>query len=186
MTHQVLVSTKGTLVGLQWRIWLSDLEPHSRPEGAGPAMTRMILAFACCIAVAARATEQKVIWARTDGRPVVQTLLEIDQADCRDEVQKENTPPATITRSDFCKGNQRSMINLPAAWRNAAIWRRNNQHPLGRFWPEAAAAFATFDVRFQGLGCRDADITRCRSLTQLGRGVAATTLMISRGFGSSQ
>ena len=53
-------------------------------------MTRIILAFACCIAVAACATEQKVVWARTDGRPVVQPLLEIDQADCRDEVQKEN------------------------------------------------------------------------------------------------
>ncbi len=86
----VPASTKGTLVGLQWRIWLSDLEPHSRPEGAGPAMTRIILAFACCITVAACATEQKVVWTRTNGRPVVQTLLEIDQADCRDEVQKEN------------------------------------------------------------------------------------------------
>jgi hypothetical protein len=86
----VPASTKGMLVGLQLRIWLSDPEPHSRLEGAGPAIIRIILAFACCIAVAACATEQKVVWARTDGRPVVQTLLEIDQADCRDEVQKEN------------------------------------------------------------------------------------------------
>jgi len=58
-------------------------------------MTRIIPAFVCCIVVAACAieqtsTEHKVVWARTDGRPVVQTLLEIDQADCRDEVQKEN------------------------------------------------------------------------------------------------
>ncbi len=87
----VPASTKGRLVGLQLCIWLSDPEPHSRPEGAGPAMTRIILPFACCIAIAACATEQKVVWARTDGRPVVQTLLEIDQADCRDEVQKENS-----------------------------------------------------------------------------------------------
>jgi len=65
-------------------------EPHSRPEGAVLAMTRIILAFACCIALAACATEQKVVWARTDGRPMVQALLDIDQADCRDEVQKEN------------------------------------------------------------------------------------------------
>jgi hypothetical protein len=51
-------------------------------------MTRAVLAFACCIAIAACATEPKVAWTRTDGRPVVQTLLEIDQTDCRDEMQK--------------------------------------------------------------------------------------------------
>jgi hypothetical protein len=53
-------------------------------------MSRTILVFACCIAIAACATEQKVVWTRTDGRPVVQTLLEIDQTDCRDEMQKAN------------------------------------------------------------------------------------------------
>jgi hypothetical protein len=83
------------LVGLQLRIWLSNTEPRSRLVDAGAARTPIILAFACCIAVAACATEQttkeqKVVWARPDGRPMAQTLLEIDQADCRDEVQKEN------------------------------------------------------------------------------------------------
>jgi hypothetical protein len=52
-------------------------------------MIRAILILACCTAVAACATEQKVIWTRADGRPVVQALLEIDQTDCRDEGQKK-------------------------------------------------------------------------------------------------
>src|SRR3984957_11957677 len=52
-------------------------------------MIRAILILACCTAVAACATEQKVVWTRTDGRPVVQALLEIDQTDCRDEGQKK-------------------------------------------------------------------------------------------------
>ena len=55
-------------------------------------MIRAILIFACCTAVAACATcatEQKVVWTRADGRPVVQALLEIDQTDCRDEGQKK-------------------------------------------------------------------------------------------------
>jgi hypothetical protein len=54
-----------------------------------PPMVRAVLIFACCTAVAACATEQKVVWARADGRPVVQALLEIDQTDCRDEGQKK-------------------------------------------------------------------------------------------------
>jgi hypothetical protein len=45
--------------------------------------------LACCTAVAACATEQKVVWIRANGRPVVQALLEIDQTDCRDEGQKK-------------------------------------------------------------------------------------------------
>jgi hypothetical protein len=53
-----------------------------------PPMIRAILILACCTAVAACATEQKVVWTRADGRPVVQALLEIDQTDCRDEAQK--------------------------------------------------------------------------------------------------
>jgi hypothetical protein len=52
-------------------------------------MVRAVLIFACCTAVAACATEQKVVWAKADGRPVVQALLEIDQTDCRDEGQKK-------------------------------------------------------------------------------------------------
>jgi hypothetical protein len=52
-------------------------------------MIRAILMLACCTAVAACATEQKVVWTRADGRPVVQALLEIDQTDCRDEGQKK-------------------------------------------------------------------------------------------------
>jgi len=52
-------------------------------------MIRATLIFACCTAVAACATEQKVVWTRADGRPVVQALLEIDQTDCRDEGQKK-------------------------------------------------------------------------------------------------
>jgi hypothetical protein len=52
-------------------------------------MIRTILILACCTAVAACATEQKVVWMRADGRPVVQALLEIDQTDCRDEAQKK-------------------------------------------------------------------------------------------------
>jgi hypothetical protein len=52
-------------------------------------MIRAILILACCTAVAACATEQKVVWTRADGRPVVQALLEIDQTDCRDEGQKK-------------------------------------------------------------------------------------------------
>jgi hypothetical protein len=51
-------------------------------------MIRAILMLACCAAVAACATERKIVWTRTDGRPVVQALLEIDQSDCRDEGQK--------------------------------------------------------------------------------------------------
>jgi hypothetical protein len=54
-----------------------------------PPMIRAILILACCTAVAACATEQKVVWTRADGRPVVQALLEIDQTDCRDEAQKK-------------------------------------------------------------------------------------------------
>jgi len=54
-------------------------------------MIRAILMLACCIVVAACATEQKVVWTRADGRPVVQALLEIDQTDCRDEGQKKTT-----------------------------------------------------------------------------------------------
>jgi hypothetical protein len=54
--------------------------------------TRTILVFACCIAVAAcaaeKTAEQKIVWTRNDGRPVVHALLEIDQADCHDEEQK--------------------------------------------------------------------------------------------------
>jgi len=53
-------------------------------------MIRAIPILAFCIAVAACATEQKVVWTRADGRPVVQTLLEIDQTDCRDEGQKKD------------------------------------------------------------------------------------------------
>jgi hypothetical protein len=52
-------------------------------------MIRAILILACCTAVAACATEQKVVWTRADGHPVVQALLEIDQTDCRDEGQKK-------------------------------------------------------------------------------------------------
>ena len=52
-------------------------------------MIRAILILACCTAIAACATEQKVVWTRADGRPVVQPLLEIDQTDCRDEGQKK-------------------------------------------------------------------------------------------------
>ena len=54
-------------------------------------MIRAILILGCCIAVAACATEQKVVWTRADGRPMVQALLEIDQTDCRDEGQKKAT-----------------------------------------------------------------------------------------------
>jgi hypothetical protein len=56
-------------------------------------MIRAILILACCTAVAACATEQKVVWTRADGRPVVQALLEIDQTDCRDEGQKKTDFP---------------------------------------------------------------------------------------------
>ena len=52
-------------------------------------MIRAILMVSYCIAVAACATEQKVVWTRVDGRPVVQALLDIDQTDCRDEGQKK-------------------------------------------------------------------------------------------------
>jgi hypothetical protein len=52
-------------------------------------MVRAIPILAFCIAVAACATEQKIVWTRADGRPVVQALLEIDQTDCRDEGQKK-------------------------------------------------------------------------------------------------
>ncbi len=52
-------------------------------------MIRAIPILAFCIAVAACATERKVVWTRADGRPVVQALLEIDQTDCRDEGQKK-------------------------------------------------------------------------------------------------
>jgi hypothetical protein len=55
------------------------------------AMIRNILIAACCIAVSACAADQKkVVWTRTDGRPEVSALTEIDQADCRDEVQKSD------------------------------------------------------------------------------------------------
>jgi hypothetical protein len=50
-------------------------------------MTRIILIFACCIAAASCAMVPKV-WVRTDGRPVDQAQLQIDQTICRDEVQK--------------------------------------------------------------------------------------------------
>jgi hypothetical protein len=62
-------------------------------------MIRAILLLACLAAVAACATEQKVVWTRTDGRPVVQALLEIDQTDCRDEGQK---------RTDFLDINDKA------------------------------------------------------------------------------
>jgi hypothetical protein len=52
-------------------------------------MTRTILVLACCIAVAACAAQSKVVWTRSDGRPVIQTLLDIDETDCRDEGQKK-------------------------------------------------------------------------------------------------
>ena len=51
-------------------------------------MIRAVLILACCTAVAACASEQKVVWTRADGRPVIQALLEIDQTDCRDDAQK--------------------------------------------------------------------------------------------------
>ena len=51
-------------------------------------MIRAVLILAVCTAVAACATEQKVVWTRANGRPMVQALLEIDQTDCRDERQK--------------------------------------------------------------------------------------------------
>ena len=54
-----------------------------------PPMIRAIFILACCSAVAACATEQKVVWTRADGHPVVEALLEIDQTDCRDEGQKK-------------------------------------------------------------------------------------------------
>jgi len=72
-------------------------------------MIRAILIVTYCIAVAACATEQKVVWTRADGRPVVQTLLEIDQTDCRDEEQKKTDvldvnekpkPPRAQSKSD--------------------------------------------------------------------------------------
>jgi hypothetical protein len=72
-------------------------------------MIRAILILACCIAVAACAAEQKVVWARADGRPVVEALLEIDQTDCRDEAQKKTDfldvsdkakPPRTPSKAD--------------------------------------------------------------------------------------
>jgi len=55
-------------------------------------MIRAILIVAYCIALVACATEQKVVWTRADGRPVVLALLEIDQTDCRDEGQKTEFP----------------------------------------------------------------------------------------------
>jgi hypothetical protein len=73
-------------------------------------MIRTILIAACCIALAACATEQKVVWTRADSRPVVQALLEIDQTDCRDEGQKKTDfldttndkakPPRAQSKSD--------------------------------------------------------------------------------------
>jgi hypothetical protein len=51
-------------------------------------MIRAVLVVACCIAAAACASEPKVVWTRTDGRPVVQALLQIDQTDCREDAQK--------------------------------------------------------------------------------------------------
>ena len=72
-------------------------------------MTRTILVFACCIVVNACAAESKVVWTRSDGRPVIQTLLDIDETDCRDEGQKktdfldvnENAkPPRAQSKSD--------------------------------------------------------------------------------------
>jgi hypothetical protein len=74
-----------------------------------PPMIRAILIVAYCIAVAACATEQKAVWTRADGRPVVQALLEIDQTDCRDEGQKKTDfldvnekakPPRAQSKSD--------------------------------------------------------------------------------------
>jgi hypothetical protein len=50
-------------------------------------MIRIILIFACCVAAVSCATVSK-IWVRTDGRPVDQAQLQIDQTICRDEVQK--------------------------------------------------------------------------------------------------
>jgi hypothetical protein len=66
-----------------------------------PPMIRAILIFAYCIAVAACATEQKAVWTRADGRPVVQALLEIDQTDCRDEGQK---------KTDFLDVNEKAKL----------------------------------------------------------------------------
>jgi hypothetical protein len=72
-------------------------------------MIRANLILACCIALAACATEQKVVWTRADGRPVVQALLEFDQTDCRDEGQKKTdfldsidkaNPPRAQSKSD--------------------------------------------------------------------------------------
>ena len=84
---------------------MKHAEPSSIDQGGGkrrgegiksllfgakiPPMIRAVLIFAYCIAVAACATEQKIVWSRTDGRPVVQALLEIDQTDCHDEGQKK-------------------------------------------------------------------------------------------------
>jgi hypothetical protein len=52
-------------------------------------MSRAMLIFACCIVLAACATEQpKVTWTRGDGRPVVPGLLDIAQTDCRDQAKK--------------------------------------------------------------------------------------------------
>jgi hypothetical protein len=71
-------------------------------------MVRVVLIVGCCIAVAACATEQKVVWTRADGRPVVQGLLDIDQTDCRDEGQKtdlsgtnDKAKPARQSKAEF-------------------------------------------------------------------------------------
>ncbi len=50
-------------------------------------MTRTILVFACCIAVAACASAPPV-WTRADGSPVEPTQLQLDQTICHGEVQK--------------------------------------------------------------------------------------------------
>ena len=72
-------------------------------------MVRAVVILAYCIAVAACATEQKIVWTRADGRPVVQAMLEIDQTDCRDEEQKKTVfldtadkakPPRVKSKSD--------------------------------------------------------------------------------------
>jgi hypothetical protein len=72
-------------------------------------MIRAALIFACCVAVAACATERKPVWTKADGRPMVQALVEIDETDCRDEGQKKTDfldvnekakPPRAQIKSD--------------------------------------------------------------------------------------
>jgi hypothetical protein len=83
-------------------------------------MTRAILIVAYCIAVAACATEQKVVWTKADGRPVVQALLEIDQTDCRDEGQKpdfSNTNDKAKSPGAQSKADQFAECMAEHGWR---------------------------------------------------------------------